>query len=49
MLCTVCLGQRDWAAFARNLTRDQMKALGFPRDWHSQIAIDDPAPTASSH
>lgn len=33
MLCKVCLGQRDLAAFARNLTREQMKALGFPRDW----------------
>jgi hypothetical protein len=37
MLCKVCLGQRDLAAFARNLTRDQMKALGFPRDWSSRI------------
>lgn len=36
-LCKVCLGQRDLAAFARNLTRDQMKALGFPRDWSSRI------------
>lgn len=33
MMCKVCLGQRDLAALARNLTRDQMKALGFPRDW----------------
>jgi uncharacterized protein DUF4338/DDE family transposase len=37
MLCKVCLGQRDLAAFARNLTRDQRKALGFPRDWSSRI------------
>jgi hypothetical protein len=37
MMCKVCLGQRDLAAFARNLTRDQMKALGFPRDWSSRI------------
>ncbi|HYV28005.1 MAG TPA: ISAs1 family transposase [Candidatus Eisenbacteria bacterium] len=37
MLCKVCLGQRDLAAFALNLTRDQMKALGFPRDWSSRI------------
>jgi hypothetical protein len=37
MMCKVCLGQRDLAAFARNLTPDQMKALGFPRDWSSRI------------
>jgi Domain of unknown function (DUF4338)/DDE_Tnp_1-associated len=37
MLSKVCLGQRDLAAFARNLTRDQMKALRFPRDWSSRI------------
>ena len=37
MLCQVCLGQRDLAGFARNLTRDQMKALRFPRDWSSRI------------
>ena len=37
MLCKVCLGQRDLAGFARNLTRDQMKALRFPRDWSSRI------------
>jgi|ERR1035441_236517 hypothetical protein len=37
MLCKVCLGQRDLAGFTRNLTRDQMKALGFPRDWSSRI------------
>jgi len=37
MLCKVCLGQRDLAGFARNLTRDQMKALNFPRDWSSRI------------
>lgn len=32
MLCKVCLGQRDLAAFARNLTREQKIALRFPRD-----------------
>ena len=37
MMCQVCLGQRDLAAFARNLTPEQMKALGFPRDWSSRI------------
>lgn len=37
MLCKVCLGQRDLAAFARNLTREQMSALGFPRDWSKRI------------
>jgi hypothetical protein len=37
MLCKVCLGQRDLAGFARNLTRDQLKALGFPRDRSSRI------------
>ena len=37
MMCKVCLGQRDLAGFARNLTRDQMKALGFPRDRTSRI------------
>jgi len=37
MLCKVCLGQRDLAAFARNLTREQMKALGFPRDRSKRI------------
>jgi hypothetical protein len=37
MLSKVCLGQRDLAGFARHLTRDQMKALGFPRDWSSRI------------
>jgi hypothetical protein len=37
MLCKVCLAQRDLAAFARNLTRDQLKALGFPRDRNSRI------------
>jgi hypothetical protein len=37
MLSKVCLGQRDLAAFARNLTREQMKALGFPRDWSKRI------------
>jgi hypothetical protein len=33
MLCQVCLGQRDLAAFAADLTDDQMEALGFPRHW----------------
>lgn len=28
MLCKVCLGQRDLAAFARNRTREQRKAPG---------------------
>lgn len=37
MMCKVCLGQRDLAAFAGNLTREQMKALGFPRDWTKRI------------
>jgi hypothetical protein len=37
LLCKVCLGQRDLAAFARNLTRQQMQALGFPRDWSKRI------------
>jgi hypothetical protein len=37
MLCKVCLGQRDLAAFARNLTREQMKGLGFPRDRTKRI------------
>lgn len=37
MLCKACLGQRDLAGFARNLTRDQMKALRFPRDWSSRL------------
>src|SRR3974390_2001499 len=37
MLCKVCLGQRDLAGFARNLTPDPMQALGFPRDWSSRI------------
>jgi len=37
ILCKVCLGQRDLAAFAHNLTREQMKALGFPRDWSKRI------------
>jgi len=37
MLCKVCLGQRDLAAFARNLTREQMEALGFPRNWSKRI------------
>jgi hypothetical protein len=32
-MCKVCLGQRDLAAFAADLTVDQMEALGFPRDW----------------
>jgi hypothetical protein len=33
MLCKVCLGQRDLAAFAANLMDDQMQAVDFPRDW----------------
>jgi hypothetical protein len=33
LLCKVCLGQRDLAAFAANLTVQQMAALRFPRDW----------------
>jgi hypothetical protein len=37
MLCKVCLGQRDLAAFGRNLTRQQKKALGFPRDWKKRL------------
>jgi hypothetical protein len=32
LLSKVCLGQRDLAAFARNLTREQRIALRFPRD-----------------
>lgn len=36
MLCGVCLGQRELAAFAADLTVDQMEALGFPRDWKSR-------------
>ena len=32
LLCGVCLGQRDLAAFAADLTVDQMAALRFPRD-----------------
>ena len=35
--CQVCLGQRDLAAFARHLTPEQRKALGFPRDWSRRI------------
>jgi hypothetical protein len=37
MMCKVCLGQRDLAAFARNLMREQRIALGFPRDWSKRI------------
>jgi hypothetical protein len=37
MLCKVCLGQRDLAAFAANLTCDQREALRFPRDWSSRL------------
>ena len=37
LLCRVCLGERDLAAFAANLTREQMQALGFPRDWSRRI------------
>jgi hypothetical protein len=36
LLCKVCLGQRDLAAFAADLTMDQMEALHFPRDWTSR-------------
>jgi hypothetical protein len=36
LLCKVCLGQRDLAAFAADLTVDQMEALRFPRDWTSR-------------
>lgn len=32
MLSKACLGQRDLAAFAADLTRDQMAALHFPRE-----------------
>lgn len=32
LLSQVCLGQRDLAAFAANLTREQMAALKFPRE-----------------
>lgn len=39
MMCKVCLGQRDLAAFARNLTTEQKKALGFPRDRSHRIHI----------
>jgi hypothetical protein len=37
MLCKVCLGQRDLAAFAANLTPQQRQALRFPRDWSSRV------------
>jgi len=33
LMCKVCLGQRDLAAFAADLTVAQMEALRFPRDW----------------
>ena len=33
LVCKVCLGQRDLAAFAADLTVEQMAALHFPRDW----------------
>ncbi len=36
MLCGVCLGQRDLAAFAADLTVAQMAALRFPRDRQSR-------------
>ena len=36
LLSKVCLGQRDLAAFAADLTVDQMAALRFPRDWTSR-------------
>ena len=48
MLCKVCLGQRDLAAFARNLTRQQMKALGFPRDWSKRIHTYTPPPSETT-
>lgn len=32
LMCKVCLGQRDLAAFAADLTVDQMEALRFPRN-----------------
>ena len=38
LLGKVCLGQRDLAAFAADLTLDQMEALHFPRDWKSRAA-----------
>lgn len=37
MMCKVCLGQRDLAAFARNLTGEQRIALRFPRDFRKRI------------
>jgi hypothetical protein len=37
LLCKVCLGQRDLAAFAANLTPPQMEALRFPRDWSRRV------------
>jgi hypothetical protein len=37
VLCGVCLGQRDLAAFAKDLTGDQLQALGFPRDRSSRF------------
>jgi hypothetical protein len=37
LLCKVCLGQRDLAGFAANLTPQQMEALRFPRDWSSRL------------
>jgi len=37
MLCRVCLGQRDLAAFAANLTPEQMAVLRFPRDWTRRV------------
>jgi hypothetical protein len=33
VMCKVCLGQRDLAAFAADLSVNQMEALRFPRDW----------------
>jgi hypothetical protein len=47
LLCKVCRGQRDLAAFAANLTRQQMEALGFPRDWAKRGAPFRP-PSESS-
>ena len=37
MLAKVCLGQRDLAAFAANLTPAQMQALKFPRDRKTRV------------
>jgi hypothetical protein len=42
MLCPVCLGQRDLAALAADLTDEQMEALGFPRDGSRRGRHDRP-------